>query len=77
MKLSRFFVERPGEGNKVVYSEEIAIGRGELKAKVESFIPNYPIYNGLKMTGYINRIVNELEDVRNEIEDIFNNEDKF
>ena len=62
--MARFLVEKPNDDNKVVFNENLTISRYELRSKLDGIIAEYPIYNGLKMTGFINKIINELEDIR-------------
>jgi hypothetical protein len=67
--IARYFIENPNENNQLSYNDETRISRKDFKQKLLGSFPNYPIYNGFKMTNLLSRLINSLDERKTDLED--------
>ena len=67
--VSRYLIEQPNKDGKVLFSQDQAIKRKELKSKLDKLIPGYTFYNGFAMTSLLSRLTSILDETKNEIQE--------
>ena len=85
-KLAKFLIEKSNEEGKVelmddaefkgqTHSEAVWILRKDLHAKVNQYIKDYPIYNGIAITTLLSQIQNMFEDIKDDVKQDLEDQD--